>query len=131
MYLICCIASGTIIPLNIRNLRKRQRSLQMGDEGTGWSLAWKINFWARLLEGDYAYKLLCSKLVRSNDTNYSNQENLSKFVRCTLIQIDCNYGFVSGVNEMLLQSHEMYIDPSSPNEDLYVIRILPALPQKD
>ena len=125
-----------IIPFEHKELAEAaKRSLQIrGDEGTGWSLAWKINFWARLLEGDYAYKLLCRqlKLVRSNDTNYSNQGGTypNLFDAHPPFQIDGNYGFVSGVNEMLLQSHEMYIDPSSPNEDLYVIRILPALPQK-
>lgn len=44
-------------------------------------------------------------------------------------QIDGNFGFVSGVNELLLQSHETYVDSKAPNEDRYVIDILPALPK--
>ena len=112
-----------------------KRSIQIrGDDGTGWSLAWKINFWARLLDGDSAYKLMCRQLqiVRTTDTKYDGGGGTypNLFDAHPPFQIDGNFGFVSGVNELLLQSHQMYSDAAFPNEDLYVVRLLPALPQR-
>lgn len=106
---------------------------QRGDDGTGWALAWKINFWARLLDGDHAMKLMANQLRNTQELQTVMQgaggtyPNL--FCAHPPFQIDGNFGFVSGVNELLLQSHETYIDPKAPHEDRYVIDLLPALPK--
>jgi alpha-L-fucosidase 2 len=100
-----------------------------GDEGTGWSKAWKINCWARLHDGEHAYKLVREQLtaVDSTQTNYRNGGGtyLNLFDAHPPFQIDGNFGAVSGINEMLLQSH--LLTEQSP-EDRYLLHILPALP---
>ena len=103
-----------------------------GDDTTGWAIAWRMSLWARLRDAEHAHKLLHDYLHVTTDTSikYDNGGGVYQNMLCACppFQIDGNFGSTAGIAEMLLQSHETYADPASPDSNRYILDLLPALP---
>jgi alpha-L-fucosidase 2 len=114
----------------------RQSLIFRGDAATGWSMGWKLNLWARFLDGDHAYKIMQNLLTPAADKAPGVNARAGVFKNLfdahPPFQIDGNFGATAGIAEMLLQSDDPYGTPTSltavESGEAAFLHLLPALP---
>jgi alpha-L-fucosidase 2 len=114
-----------------------RKSLEFrGDAATGWSMGWKLNLWARFLDGEHAYRILQNLIQPAANSGPGTQGRAGLFPNLfdahPPFQIDGNFGATSGITEMLLQSQDPHATPTSLTDvqtgNSAFIHLLPALP---
>jgi len=114
----------------------RQSLIFRGDAATGWSMGWKINLWARFLDGNHAYRILQNLIQPAHDSSPGHPGHAGLFANLLdahpPFQIDGNFGATAGITEMLLESDDPHgtatsLTPAQTGEAAF-LTLLPALP---